>query len=87
MRRIPGCKALAAEIAGRRREEAQRAYMGQLSWMTAALLNAQGGGREFPMPGWLKLFPLPGRQEEPTGEEIRQSVLARLKAKGEGGLE
>lgn len=87
MSRIPGVRALGAEIAGRRREAMERAYMGQLCWMAAALLHAQGGGGEFPMPGWLTLFPLAGRENEPTAEEIRQRVLTQLATGDEGGME
>lgn len=71
--------ALQEVLLHRKARQAQAVYTAHLTWLIGAQLFALGGGRDYPVPDVLSLFPdasLP--RDRRNAHTIREDVLARL---------
>jgi hypothetical protein len=71
--------ALQEVLLHRKAQQAQAVYATHLTWLIGAQLFALGGGKDYPVPDALALFPdaaLP--RDRRTAAQVQQSVLSRL---------
>ena len=63
----------------RKTRQVQSVYTAHLTWLIGAQLFALGGGRDYPVPDVLSLFPdtsLP--RDRRSAAQVQQSILSRL---------
>ncbi len=77
--------ALQEVLLHRKAAQARSLYAAHLTWLIGAQLFALGGGRDYPVPDVLALFPKSGLpRDRRSAQDVRRSVLSRLtKQKGE----
>lgn len=72
--------ALQEVLLHRKARQAQAVYTAHLTWLIGAQLFALGGGRDYPVPDALSLFPdaaIP--RDRRNAADIREGVLTQLK--------
>ena len=71
--------ALREVLLHRKAEKAQNLYAAHLTWLIGAQLFALGGGRDYPVPDVLSLFPDHTHpRDRRTADDVRTGVLKRL---------
>lgn len=64
--------------------QAQSLYTAHLTWLIGAQLFTLAGGRDYPVPDVLTVFPQPSApRDHRTAQDIRQAILTQLTRKEE----